>query len=421
MSDNITPSEYGTAGPRRRKRVLVIAYAFSPVLGSEYRQSWELVPYFARDHDVTLLFGDSDGLMGSFAHFDDYVRTHDLPFRAVKVEATLRHVAMARRMLRMPMALFFPVLMRAWHARAFVLAQRLHAEKPFDVVHQLGPIGFRNPGYGWKLGCHTYWGPIGGAQYIDTRMIRNKWSSYHFEALFRNLSVRVQALTPYLAEAARGFDRLSFATVENAEYFAKHYGRTGPVISDQGLYLGSAAEETADVNDEPLNVAWAGSLNPRKNIDALLDVIRAAPQDVVFHIMGDGPRADDVAKLAAQCPNLLFHGRLSRPEVREVLHQSDVILLTSLSEANTAILFEGLECDCIPIAPKINGFVSTLNHEVAFLINQGDYATAITGTVAALAALRVPETRRRMRAALKEHKPSLSWDAIGEAHVAQYV
>lgn len=406
--------------PSKRKRVAVIAYAFSPVLGSEYRQAWETVGYLARRHDVTVLFGDSDAIMGGFRHFDDHVARHALDFVAVKMPATPLQQRLAKYMLRMPWALLFPLLLRSWHGQALKIAQNLHAQRPFDVVHQLGPIGFRNPGYAWRLGCHSYWGPIGGAQLVDTRMIRNKWSPYFLEVLLRNLSVKLQAHSAYVAKAACGFDRLSFATVENADYFARHFGRSGPIISDQGLYVDEIPPRTGGSDDKPLRVVWAGSLTPRKNVAALIDIIRAAPTDIGFDVIGDGPLSAAVADIAANHPNLRFHGRLQRTEVMAVLSAADVILLTSLSEANTAILFEGLENGCIPIAPAINGFVSTLNDNVAFLIPQGEPDKAVAAAVAALVALGDPTTRDRYRAALADHLPSLSWERLGASHEAQY-
>ena len=408
------------ATPSKRKRVLIIAYAFSPALGSEYRAAWQFVSQLLTVHDVTVMFGDSDGIMGGFDHFDRHAATHALHFTAAKVPATPLQQRLARIMLRMPWALFFAPLLRSWHVRAFRYARDLHAQHPFDVVHQLGPIGFRNPGYAWKLGCHSYWGPVGGAQLIDTKMIRNKWSAYYLEAVFRNLSVGIQAHSGYIGKAARGFDRVSFATFETANYFARHFGRSGPVISEQGLSIENLRSHAAGDDAQPLRVVWAGTLTPRKNIAALLDIVGAAPADIRFDFIGDGPLSATVTAFAATHPNLKVHGRLPRADVLEILAASDVILLTSLSEGNPSILFEGLENGCIPIAPAINGFVSTLNDNVAFLIPQGDPDKAVAAAVAALVALGAPRTRDRYRTALADHLPSLSWERLGASHEAQY-
>jgi glycosyltransferase involved in cell wall biosynthesis len=168
-------------------------------------------------------------------------------------------------------------------------------------------------------------------------------------------------------------------------------------------------------------VAWAGSLTPRKNVAALIEVVRAADPDIRFDVVGDGPFGPELAELAKVHPNLSVHGQLPRPRVMEILQAADVILLTSLSEANTAILFEGLENGCIPIAPAINGFVSTLTDEVAFLIRQGDPDRAVVDMVAALRALKNPAVRQRWREALGRHIGTLTWERLGQAHEAGYV
>lgn len=419
LANALSPDSQYDLQQGRRKRVIIIAYALSPVLGSEYRSAWELTNIIARDHDLTVLFGDSDGLMGSFEHFDTHVANNHLPFRAIKIEPSAWQVVLARKMRRMPWGLFFSGLLKTWQKKAFATALQLHLSEPFDVAHQLGPIGFRNPGYLWGLDCHTYWGPIGGAQKIDTRMIKSKWSSYFLEALFRNTSLRFHAIAPFTARAARRYDRLSFATVENAEYFRKHFGREGPVISDQGL-TDLVELPAPSPQGAMIRVAWAGSLTPRKNVDLLLDVIRAAPPDIQFNVMGCGSREAEVRALASERPNLHFKGMLPRSEVIQVLRESNVVLLTSLSEGNAAIMLEGIENDCIPIAPRINGFVSTLNDEVAFLIDQGHYHVAVTQTVRAFTELCNGATLSQMKLQLRKHRPNLSWQSLAQAHVNQY-
>lgn len=402
-----------------RKRILIIAYALSPILGSEYRSAWELVNQFSERHDVTVIFGDSDGLMGSFENFDIHIKAHPVYFKAVKVMPTFAEKWLSQFMLRMPWALFFSILLRRWHRKAFLVAKALHKQSPFDVVHQLGPIGFRNPGYVWKLDCHSYWGPIGGAQFVDQRMIRDKWSTYYAEAFFRNLSVFIQGYSGYIARAARGFDRLSFATIENANYFHKRFGRTGPIISDQGLHYSEGIITKKD-HVKFLKIVWAGSLTPRKNVSALIDIIRNSDHDIHFDVVGDGPLRSKLAMLAKSCLNLTVHGWLPRSRLMEILKTADVILITSLSEANTAILFEALENGCIPVVPAINGFVSILNPDLAILIKQGDSDQAVIDTVEAICHLKDPKVRRCYKEMLSKHLGNFTWSKLAMAHEVNY-
>lgn len=403
-----------------KKRILIIAYAFSPILGSEYRQPWELCSKIAEQFDVTLLFGDSDGLMGTFSTFDQFPEKDDLNYKIIKVPSSALMMALAKVTLKMPFALLFPILLKLWHRKAYKIAKQLHDSNPFDVAHQLGPIGFRNPGYIWKLSCKTYWGPIGGAQYINRKMITRKWSKYSLEAFVRNISVRAQYLSPYISNAARNFDELSFATLENRDYFQLHFDRKGSIISDQGLNVGATFDSKKKAKHDNMKVAWAGSLTPRKNVSALLEIIKATPKEIEFNIMGDGPMKSALMKLAIDYPNIVFHGRLKREDVQRILRGCDVILLTSLSEANTAILFEGIENGCIPVAPNINGFASVINSDVGRLIDQFDFKQYVDETVQALIDLQDYDKRGEIHLALREHLSTLSWQALSLAHTQHY-
>ena len=58
-----------------------------------------------------------------------------------------------------------------WHRRAFRVAQQLHREVGFDVVHQVNMCGYREPGYLWKLDAPFVWGPVGGTQNYPWRFL----------------------------------------------------------------------------------------------------------------------------------------------------------------------------------------------------------------------------------------------------------
>lgn len=418
MDDNCGDAKSQASGPGRR--VLLVAYAYSPTKGSEYRHAWELSRELARHHDVTVLFGDSDGLMGSFASYDHYLKANTDTVTAVKVAVGPRRQALARLMLRMPFSLLFAYLLRSWHRDAYKTAAALHASRRFDVVHQLGPIGFRNPGYCWKLGAPSYWGPIGGAQYINLKMVRRKFSLYFLEALLRNIDVWLKQFSPYVRRAALNFDQVSFATPENQRYFEKHFNRRGIVISDQGLYDRAHPQRQETPVSSGLVVAWGGTLNARKNVDLLIAIAENAPADVTFQVMGDGPMRPAMEQAAAKNPRIKVLGLLGRDEVQEVLHQSDVILLTSLSEANTAILFEGMENGCVPVAPRINGFAACLNETFALTYPSETWDDTLNAAVGALTALLQPDVLAAKRQCLEREMTNLTWKALATKHMNHY-
>ena len=54
---------------------------------------------------------------------------------------------------------------KKWQWKTYLIAKEICAEVNIDVLHQLNMIGFREPGYLWKLskenGVPFVWGPIG--------------------------------------------------------------------------------------------------------------------------------------------------------------------------------------------------------------------------------------------------------------------
>lgn len=403
-----------------RKRLLVSAYAISPTLGSEWRSAWEITKQLSKDFDVTLLYGNSDGLHGSSKSLEDYIEKFGISYSAVKVESPKIHVLIHRLLPpSITASIVLPILVHSWNKRAFKIAQKIHTENPFSIAHQLGPIGFRNPGYLWKLNCHTYWGPIGGAQYINLKLIKNKKSAYFLEALYRNLSVRIQAFRPYINNAAKFYNKLSFATVENAQYFKKHFHRDGPIISDQGLNENFLTKKLCN-DDAALQVAWIGSLTSRKNIDLLIDIMKCAPSWVRFNIFGGGPGEAKIIKQISCNDSVRYHGHVTRDVLHRSLLEMDAFLMTSHSEANTASLLEALECNCIPILPRRNGFVSILNDKICFYMSTDDYQQSIDDAVGAFISMKDSGFRSDMVSRLEQHKPTLTWKALANAHSLQF-
>lgn len=406
--------------------ILVSAYAFSPVLGSEYRSAWEIVNEMSKYHNLTVLFGDSDGLMGTSSSLDIHMHSKPANFRPILIKLPPSLISILKAVNHTPLALFvFPVLLRAWNKKAYLVARRLHEKTPFDAVHQLGPIGFRNPGYLWRLNCKSYWGPIGGAQYINIRLLKSKISFFAVEVLIRNLSVYIAKYSEYIAAAAKHFDSVSFATYENQEYFAKHFKRTGQIISDQGIdsqpnQPGNSSLSFENPNPRmALTVAWGGTLCSRKNVNALIDIIKQAHPVCSFFIMGKGRLAKQFINELSGFTNFTFLGQLPRDHVKSILYNSDVILITSVSEANTAILFEGMQQGCVPVAPSINGFTSVIKENIGYLADSSCYSTVVASIVGIIRLLATSPTElEAKKICLMKYKQKLTWSALAKLHLS---
>lgn len=86
-------------------------------------------------------------------------------------------------------------------------------------------------------------------------------------------------------------------------------------------------------------VLFAGRLAAEKNIDAVLQAVRALPQ-IQFSIAGDGPLHSQVTTAAAELSNLDYLGWLDRGELRDQVDRHDALVLPSHFESFGTIALE---------------------------------------------------------------------------------
>lgn len=425
MPDAHVPGVAAPAGDRKQ-RLLVCAYAFSPVLGSEFAQGWNYVQQMRDRYGLTVLVGSADGRMGDWSLLD-HPAVHSLgdDVRIVPVEMDSFCRFMKALDVRLGMSWLFVLGLRRWHQLALRRAEALHREQPFAAVHQLGPVGFRNPGYLHRLEIPSYWGPIGGLQYVDLSLAFRSSPRYGLTSLLRNVSTYLAARSAYVRAAVKGFDRLSFATSTNEQHFRALYGVEGPVMSDQAAPSQQAGGADSKPAVPPLNIVWCGSIDARKNIRLLLDVATAldrARAACRITVVGSGKMLPKAKAIAAErkLGNLVFTGQIPRDQVQAHFRDAHVLCFTSLSEANTSTFFEALAAGCIPVSLDLDGFSTNITAEVGFKITTrqawkgivSDFTSHLS-SLAADAAL-----RDRLSDGIRRNFERYTWKTLAARHDA---
>src|SRR5215213_2217352 len=128
---NETPSRVD-----RRPRLLITAYHYDRAYSMESRLSWQRAQHAAAEYDVTVI---SARPQTSSPAADSGQR----PVRVVP----LRLNRLERMLMSVPGTYYLGY--RLWHGRVFRLAQRLHAARPFALVHHVSFCGYREPSNGW--------------------------------------------------------------------------------------------------------------------------------------------------------------------------------------------------------------------------------------------------------------------------------
>ena len=162
------------------RKVLVCVYTCSPYRGSEPGMGWNYLRLIATGREVWAIVEQEkwevDIKRWLSGHPNEMQNVHFVFIRKPRC-----------RWLRRIWPPSYYWFYRVWHWRAYKTAQRLHKEIGFDCVHQLNMVGFREPGYMWKLPIPFIWGPIGGLGQTDWRLLGLLPFAGKIEFFFRNI------------------------------------------------------------------------------------------------------------------------------------------------------------------------------------------------------------------------------------------
>lgn len=236
---------------------------------------------------------------------------------------------------------------KEWQKTALSVAERIVEENNIDVLHQLNMIGFREPGYLWKIqGIPFIWGPVGGMElfpeaflsslpYKESMVIRlkNFLNVIQFKFSKRvNLALRRSSFTI----SATSMTQSAFAKYKN--YQSELINETGSVPKDK---LDKAMRQKGDT----LNVLWVGKIVERKQLRLALKTIAAAKDlRIKLHIVGAGDYIklkQDIEQLQIQ-EKCIIHEVIPHSEVQKLMQDSDLLFFTSVCEGTPHVVLEAI-------------------------------------------------------------------------------
>ena len=130
------------------KKILVMAYAISPSRGSEYAVAWNYIINMSKNNYLTVIYGMSDNHMGETDTLENYLNQQEVPnvrFVAVKPNAWANILNWPNRHNIFVYTFYYAFAV--WHKQAYKKAKELIAQEQFDLIHFVGPIGYRAVSY----------------------------------------------------------------------------------------------------------------------------------------------------------------------------------------------------------------------------------------------------------------------------------
>ena len=163
-----------------------------------------------------------------------------------------------------------------------------------------------------------------------------------------------------------------------------------------------SSEPSNHADGTPLHVCWAGVHTPRKALNLLIQALPLCKQNIHLNVLGDGPCSPNWQKLARKLEVdhlVTFHGKIPHHQVFDIMSQSHVFCISSLSEGGTPnIVMEALQQGLPIIALNHCAFASVVNDSCGIKIDINSTRQIIQDFAAALDKLASDESMRRILA-----------------------
>jgi glycosyltransferase involved in cell wall biosynthesis len=334
----------------KRKTILVLAYSISPLRGSEYSVGWNYVKEMSLTNDLIVLYGLAGDHMGDVSEVEDSVLCQNMPnvqFIAVRPSLITNFLNRLNRKGILVYTFYFAY--RLWHKQAYKVARNLIDNQPIDLIHYLCPIGFREPGYLWKINKPYIWGPIGGVKNKPVKFILQKNIRSGVKSALYNFINSLQfRLSRRLQTALKRCDLLLASTTETKQRIHDTYDIQSVHLPENAITSDMLCNQrlVKVLPGEPVNVLWIGSVDERKSLDILLTALSLV-KNTNWHlnVVGTGPLVDKCLILAEKLcidSQITWVGRVSRDVVNQYYCKSHLHAITSMAEGNPTTIWEAM-------------------------------------------------------------------------------
>ena len=321
-------------------KVLVSAFAYSPVQGTEFAIGWDHVRAISMRHRVWVLArsnerDETERYLRANPEMGHNIAVSYIPFTAMKFDFPFWELAFYRHY-------------RKWQRHALELARALDSEVNFDLVQHITATGFREPGDLWRLGKPFVWGPLGGMQYFPVQLLNAVPTKSRPFFLLKNVSTFCSmhfSLRP--RTAARNAAAIIAGTSETAQRIRGIWGKEALVMNEVHAPEGYDLPARRDP-DQTFRIVWTGRFQPRKALNIVLLALEKL-KDASFKweliCLGSGELEPAWKKLATDCgiaDRCQFLGNVPRAEALRTMMAGHCFAQPSLYDATSTVVVEAL-------------------------------------------------------------------------------
>ncbi|MGL1922386.1 MAG: glycosyltransferase [Hyphomicrobiales bacterium] len=349
---------------------MISAYACSPYKGSEPGVGWGFVLALSKLHDLWVIVEE-----------EKFRADIELWQSKSPEEAKNIHFHFLRKKRNRKLRKIWPPsyywFYRIWHQDALELAEKLHRAIDFDLVHQLTMVGYREPGYLWKMGIPFVWGPVGGMGYFPWRFLGQVglYGGVYFLGYNTYNWLQERFLKRPKMAAQKAQSGLLLATSENKTIALHRWNIDGQVLAEVGVPKNIVDSPNSRLkNAQPFRLVWSGQHTPGKALNLALLALAQLPKSINWQldILGSGRRTAAWKKMAEQLnidEHCHFYGNLPRDKALNIMQNAHVMLITSLRDLTSTVTIEALSLGLPIICPNHCGFADAVTSECGIQIS----------------------------------------------------
>lgn len=369
--------------------ILINAMIIHPYYGSEFGFPWQWLLCLAENKHlkIEVISGIHEDNVEVIESYLKENQIHNLKFHFIPFPKVVKfNLAGRERAPLLSSQTTFKYWI--WYWKAYKLAKKITKDRKVDLLHQLNPIGFRLPGFLGLLKKPFIWGPIGAGEQFNLKFFShlNKKGQIYYLA-YNTVNFLQWRLFPFTNYCFRRADALIASTSELQHMLYNKFGvRKNDVfhIPETGAIAKNLVKSPKSKEKGKLSIAVVCYFQHRKNLPLLFDALsQISPESVEVKICGEGPSDNYFRSYATRLDlkNVEFLGWKKKHVAREVIESSDVLVMPTLREANTNVIFEGLAAAtpviCVEtsgmkdiIQDHYNGFQVKANSNRSIMVNE---------------------------------------------------
>lgn len=405
-------------------KILINAYACSPGMGSEPGMAWNWVSNLAKFCELHII------TEGEFREkIESVVPTLEqggnMHFYYNPVSEEIRKMCWNQGDWR------FYKYYREWQWKTYLMAKDICSKEQIDILHQLNMIGFREPGYLWKLskenGVPFVWGPIGGLKQFPLAYLQGADLKMKLFNRLKNFLNIWQLKHEKRVDEALKTAKLLVSSIPDSYRALKRYkGMESIIIPETGCFLSDdVSMDRFDVQE--FHVMWVGKFDFRKQLPLALRAIAIANNpNVVLDIYGGGSDVQiaSAKKLVDSIginEKVVWHGNQPNDVVNNAMRNAQLFFFTSINEDTSTVVLEAVSNHLPVLCFDACGMAAVIDHNVGRKIPLSNPAQSATDFAKQLNELEHDRgLLKQLSANCKQRQIELSWEEKAKTMVEWY-